>query len=395
MAVWKQLVLCLSVLFIAFVGFAWFVPGADAMLKRAGLPETMVAAITPSSSGGDAGGNPANGMRRGPGMGGGAAVVAEPVVMGVINDRLTAIGTGEAIQSVVVMPQLSGTLAEVLIKAGERVKKGQVIARLERREQEIARDRAEVALKSARERTALYSNLGSAASRIDAFDAGIAEENAVLELQTAELELSRRDIVAPIDGIAGIVTVVPGDNVTSSTPIVTLDDRSALLVDFWVPERFAPLIEEGQPLMATSVARPGQVYQGTVAAIDNRIDQASRTLRVRAGIMNEEDQLRAGMAFNVSMEFPGDLYPAVDPLAIQWDSDGSYVWHANEGKAEKVRVRIVQRNPDAVLVAAELEVGDQIVTEGVQRVREGAPVTLIGQEQPAESTPGGAPVASR
>lgn len=399
MAVWKQLVLCLSVLVAALFGFAWFIPGADAMLKQAGLPNTVVAAITPSAGGEEAGNGPGTGPgnanRRGPGAGSGASVVAKPVVLGRINDQLNAIGTGEAIQSVVVMPQVSGTLAEILIKSGERVTKGQVIARLERREQEIARDRADVALKSARERTALFSNLGSAASRIDAFDAGIAEENALLELQTAELELSRREILAPIDGIAGIVTVVPGDNVTTSAALATLDDRSELLVDFWVPERFSPLIQVGQPLTATSVARPGQLYEGTVAAIDNRIDEASRTLRIRAGIKNDDDQLRAGMAFNVSMTFPGDVYPAVDPLAIQWDSEGSYVWHVNEGKAEQVRVRIVQRNPNAVLLVADLQEGDQIVTEGVQRVREGGAVTLIGQEPPSAPAPGGEPVASR
>src|SRR5690606_5582252 len=140
-----------------------------------------------------------------------------------------------------------------------------------------------------------------------------------------ELNLKRREIVAPIAGVAGIVSVNAGDYVTTTTAIVTLDDRSNILVDYWVPERFAPIIDVGQPVQATAVARPAAVFDGVVEAIDNRIDETSRTLRIRARIENEDDDLRAGMAFAVSMRFDGETYPAVDPLAIQWDSGGSYV----------------------------------------------------------------------
>ena len=208
---------------------------------------------------------------------------------------------------------------------------------------------------------------------------------AKLALQNAELDLKRRDIVAPIAGIAGIITVNVGDYVTSTTTIATIDDRSELLVDFWVPERFTALIEVGQPLQATAVARPGDVFEGTVAAVDNRIDEASRTLRVRARIPNEKDDLRAGMAFTVGMTFAGERHPAVDPLAIQWDSKGAYVWRIKDGKAEKVEVRLVQRNPDAVLVQAALEEGDRVVTEGVQRVREGRGVRIDGEAPAADA----------
>lgn len=127
------------------------------------------------------------------------------------------------------------------------------------------------------------------------FDSEIAEQGARLQLQAAELNLARRNITAPIDGIVGIVPVNIGDNVTTSIPIVTLDDRSEILVDYWVPERFANTVSVGQPVEAMSVARPGQVFSGVVEAVDNRIDAASRTLRLRAKIDNSSDELRAGM----------------------------------------------------------------------------------------------------
>lgn len=429
MAFWKQLILSVAVLVAGLFLWVMFVPGAAGVLSRLGVPQGVVAILAPTADGegqgqskqgqgGQAGpgqnaggqgapGQPAqeqgakgqgaqgqNGNRRGAGAQ--PLVVVRPVEIGTVNDRLSALGTGDAIQSVTVMPQVAGTLSEIAIRSGDHIAKGQVIARLESEEQRIARDQAQVALKSAQEKNQLYENLKSAASRIDAFDAAIALEGAKLALASAELELKRREIVAPIDGVAGIVTVNPGDNVTTSTAIATVDDRSALLIDFWVPERFAPVIKVGHPLNATAVARPGKLYEGTVAAVDNRIDEASRTLRIRAKIANENDDLRAGMAFTVTMSFEGERHPAVDPLSVQWDSEGSFVWRIAGGKAEKVPVRIIQRNPDAVLVEAELAEGDPVVTEGVQRVRAGRAVQVIGDEAGRQSPANGEkPVASR
>lgn len=415
MAFWKQLTLSVAALVAGVFLWTWLVPGADGVLRRIGVPEGIVAFVSPAkpegaatATNGQGGSQPqgqAQGQSQGNGQGQGqggnrrgaaqALVVVQPVATGTVNDRLSALGTGEAIQSVTIMPQVSGTLSEIAIRSGDRITKGQVIARLENEEQRIARDQAQVALKSAEEKNQLYENLKSAASRIDAFDAAIVLEGAKLALSSAELELKRRDIVSPIDGVAGIVTVNPGDNVTTATAIATVDDRSELLVDFWVPERFAPIIEVGQPLTATAVARPGKLYSGSVEAVDNRIDEASRTLRIRARIANENDDLRAGMAFNVTMAFEGERHPAVDPLSVQWDSEGSFVWRVAAGKAEKVPVRIIQRNPDAVLVEADLAEGDRVVTEGVQRVRAGRPVQVVGDEAGAKPADGEKPVASR
>ena len=119
---------------------------------------------------------------------------------------------------------------------------------------------------------------------------------------------------------------------------------------------------------------------GVVSAIDNRIDAKSRTLHVQASIDNTQDVLRAGMSFQVEMRFPGDTYPAVDPLAVQWGADGAFVWLIEDGVARRVGVRIVQRNTDSILVSGELGTAGQVVTEGIHAVREGAPVRLVGGE---------------
>jgi RND family efflux transporter MFP subunit len=392
MRIWKQLLLSLAVLVAGL--FVWLLisPSAGATLVRFGVPQQLVAlmhapelpAAAPAGAGagrGNQSGSQGSGQGAGQAGGGrGTLVVAVPVVTGTVNDRLSAIGSGEAIQSVIVMPQSAGTIEEIRVAAGQAVKKGDVLARLDDEEQLIERDKAQVTLSSAVEKSNSYKNLQSM-PRLDVLDAQIAEKSARLALSTAEFNLRRRDIVAPIDGIAGIVSVNVGDNVTTQTSVVMLDDRSQILVDFWAPERFVTSLRPGMPVEATSVGRAGQMFSGTIESIDNRVDAASRTIRVRARIANERDLLRAGMSFSVAMRFPGEAYPAVDPLSVQWDAEGSYVWQVVDNKAKKVRVNIVQRNPDTVLVDAELRDKDLVVTEGLQRVREGQPVRIQGATQ--------------
>jgi RND family efflux transporter MFP subunit len=383
MRVWKQLLIGTGVIAAGVLLWGRFVPGANGMLEAAGLPGKLVAAIAPAGEDKADGGQKAGGRR---GFGNGPTLVAtKPVAMAVVNDRLNAIGDGEAIRTVTVTPYATGNLTDVLVQSGERVEQGQVIARLDSEEQKIAADQARVARDSAEQKLKRVQNLRSSTSLAELQDAETAVKASELALRNAELALSRRDITAPYGGVVGIISVNPGDYVTTSTAIARIDDRSEILVDFWVPERFATSVRVGGEVSATAVARPGETFSGTVQAIDNRIEQESRTLRVRARIANPEDVLRAGMSFQVTMRFAGDLYPSVDPLSVQWSADGSYIWRVKGDKVERVPVHIVQRNPDMVLVKAELAEGDQVVTEGVQTLRPGGAVRKVaeGEQAPA------------
>lgn len=377
MRIGKQLLVSLGLIAVGVLLWGRFAPGASDMLEAAGLPSRLVAAIAPSRDGAGEAGN-----RRG-GFGGGPALVAtRPVAIALVNDRLNAIGDGEAIRSVTVTPYATGNLTEVLVASGDRVGQGQVIARLDSEEQRIAAEQARVARDAAAQKLKRVESLrsASAVSTADFQEAESALKAAELALQSAELELRRRDIAAPLEGIVGIIPVNPGDYVTTSTVIARIDDRSEILVDFWVPERFATQVKVGAEVSATAIARPGEVFSGEIQAVDNRIDQESRTLRVRAQIDNPQDVLRAGMSFQVNMTFPGERFPSVDPLAVQWSAEGSYVWRVVGDKAEKVPVRIVQRNPDKVLVNAKLAENDAVIVEGVQRLAAGGAVKVVDGE---------------
>ena len=140
-----------------------------------------------------------------------------------------------------------------------------------------------------------------------------------------------------------------------------------------------------------------QTISGDVSAVDNRIDPESRTLKVEAEIANEAGRLKPGMSFSVSMAFPGEQFPSVDPLAIQWSSDGAYLWRLVDSKVEKVPVQIIQRNSDGIMVEADIKAGDQVVTQGIQQLTAGATVRLLddpngggGVAQGTDAKPAGA-----
>ena len=87
------------------------------------------------------------------------------------------------------------------------------------------------------------------------------------------------------------------------------------------------------------------------------------------------------MSFTVDMTFPGETFPSVDPLSIQWSNQGAYVWKIVDGKVKKGMVEIIQRNTDGVLVKGDVQPGDSVVTQGVLQLADNAPVRLLDQGQ--------------
>ncbi len=235
--------------------------------------------------------------RGGGGRGGARAmvVVTAPVAMATINDKLSAIGEGAATQSVTVMSPATGTLRELRVSPGQEVAANDVIGVLDADAQEIAAERARLAFTDAETALTRTNELARAnnATSVSVAAAQLAYDNARLELQNAELELTRRTITTPIAGTVGLFQVSAGNAVTAQSIVTTIEDISSIKVSFWVPERYAPSITVGMPLQASAVALPGITIAGTVSAVDNRIDTASRTLKVEAKIPNEDGRLQA------------------------------------------------------------------------------------------------------
>ncbi|MCV3273080.1 efflux RND transporter periplasmic adaptor subunit [Roseobacter sinensis] len=378
----RQLLLTLGLVSCSSLVAAHYSPNFNTTLGGLGLPTRLLDAIAKEDS--EAQSAQRERPPRGQGRGQAAIVTTAVVTTAALSDTAQAIGTSEALRSVSVVPFGGGVLTDVLVASGDMVAAGDLLARLESDAEQVARDRAAVALRLAETEYTRYESLArsNVASQTELESLRAARDDAELALREAEVALQRRSIFSPIGGVVGIVPVEVGDYVTTETEIAMVDDRSQVLVDFWLPERFVGMLALSQQVTATSLALERAQFTGEVNAIGSRVQTDSRTIQVRALIDNRNDLIRPGMSFSIEMTFDGDSYPAVDPLAVNWDGDGAYVWVVADGVATRTAARIVQRNADTVLIVSDLEAGAQVVTEGGLNVRDGAAVTLHGNVSP-------------
>lgn len=364
----RQLLLSAAVLGAALYVWIAHVPAAQPTLDRLGILDALGIEMQQASL------DPA-GPERG---GDGPRVVVAEVEERVLEDRVTAIGDGRAVRSVTVRSEAVGQITDLPVTAGQRVEAGDVVARLDAEAERIALERARLILEDARVDEARVRQLRGSGAITE-----VASREAELALRTAELaerqaifDLGQRRVIAPVSGVVGILDVEIGDRVAAREELATITDRSVILIDFRIPERVIGRTLLGMEVEVTPLGFAETTLAGEISAIDTVVDRASRTLRVQARVENAEDRLRAGMAFSVALTFPGETLLAVDPLALQWSSEGAFVWAVRDGRAERVPATIAQRNSGAVLVDAELRAGERVVVEGVQTLRPGSEVIV-------------------
>lgn len=367
----RQLVYACLAVAGAVVLWAVYVPSARPWLEPTGIYALL--GLEPPAD------QPAAGAARG-GFGGGAArVVVAEVAQARLNARVTAIGDGRALRSVAVRSDATGLIRELAVAPGSYVAAGTPIAQLDDAAERIALERARLMVADAAANLARLQTLSASGSvsAVQLREAELAVRTAELGVDQAEYDLAQRRIVAPIAGWVGLIEVDPGERIGTQDTIAVLTDRSSILIDFRVPERFIDRLEIGLPIEVTPLARPDVRLEGQIEAMDNVVDRASRTLRVQGRLDNADDRLRAGQAFGVALNFPGDPLPSVDPLAIQWSGEGAFVWAVRDGAAVRVPVAIRQRNSDSVLIEGALEPGELVIVEGVQTLRPGAAVEVV------------------
>ena len=298
-----------------------------------------------------------------------------------------AIGTGAALKSASIHPSVAGEVVAVAFKAGQRVKKGMALLRLDDKHQRLAVRLAEVAVKEAKRQFERMQQLAprGAASRARLETTQAEFESAELRLGQAKAAIRDRTVYAPFDGVIGLTEIEKGDRVTEDTMIATLDVRSHILIDFSLPENYAGRIKVGEPVVVQPWTMPDRKLRGTVFELGSRIDPVSRSLRVKAKIANADDAIRPGTSFEVRLAFKGRSYPVVREVAVLWSRDGAYVWRVAGGTIEKIFVKIVRRDKGRILVDGPLAAGDSIVVEGVQGLRNGQSVKAA----PFDKTPAG------
>ncbi|NMH59454.1 efflux RND transporter periplasmic adaptor subunit [Alteromonas ponticola] len=316
-------------------------------------------------------------------------VVTEAIKFEYENKKVEAVGTAEAFRSVTLYPAVDDEVTEVNFAPGDEVKKGDVLLRLDDRRQQVALKRAKLELSDAERslKRLQQSRKQGAVPQSDLDDAQTIFELAQVSVMEAQTELDDRQMLAPFSGIVGLTDVEVGDRITQQTAVTTLDDRSKLYINFKAPEAAVSLLLGSPEVQLQPWSERSTSLSAQIAQIDSRIDEVDRTMRARALLENVNDRFRPGMSFRVNLSVNGNLYAAVPEAALLWGATGAYLFKDNNGKAMKTNVTVHQRLRGTILVSGNLSEGDQLVVEGVQRLRHNQEIETQSARAQAKAQP--------
>ena len=362
---------------------------------------------------------------RGPGGGGrgpGGGRMMPPTTVGVANAEradipvyLDALGTVTATATTVVRPQVSGVLQKINYTEGQIVRPGQVLATIDPRPFQIAlmqasgqRQRDEAQLESAKVTLARYQTLlqedSIARQEVDTQAALVKQlQGTVMTDQAnenmAKLNLGYSEVKAPIGGRVGLRTVDVGNLVSSgdSNGVAVITQLSPIDVQFAVPQDQLPQLQarirEGATLPATALdrTRTDELAHGRFVALDNQVDVQTGTVKAKARFDNNDNKLFPSQFVNLRLQVRTIKNAVVVPVnAVRHGADGDFVYVLNRAQ-RTVSLRPVtrgQQTVDKIEITSGLQPGEQVITEGADRLKDGASVVLPG-DRPQTGGPGG------
>lgn len=330
----------------------------------------MVGSLGLAACGGGGGGPGGPG-----GVGGPPAVVTtQPAALADWTDRLDAIGTARASESIAITSKLSERVQRVRFESGQRVEAGQVLVDLDVGGDVADLDAARTAAREAQRQFERQRQLAEQklipTSQLDAQRA--ARDAAQAQVQQAMARVSDRAIVAPFAGVLGLREVSPGQLLGPGTTITTLDAIDTMQVDFSVPEVHLAKLKEGLAVEARSDAWRGDVFRGQILSVDSRIDIATRSVMVRAAVENTEGKLLPGMLLTLSVLQQQREALVVPEISVQQNGTLSFVYRVDaDGVAQMAPVKLGGRQAGRVEVLDGLAAGDRVVVDGTVKLRPG------------------------
>ncbi|WP_082191402.1 efflux RND transporter periplasmic adaptor subunit [Cellvibrio sp. pealriver] len=321
-----------------------------------------------------------------------APAAVEVIVQGVSVKSLTtnieALGTLKANESISLTSNETKKVTRINFEDGQRVDKGQVLVEMTSREEsallEEARFNADEAKKQL-DRVRELAKRGAAAQslldqRIREFEAARARYNAT------ESRLKDLILLAPFSGVVGLREVSVGALVSPGDQITTLNDDSKMKLDFTVPAVYLRSLSVGLPIVAKSRDLGDKLFHGEVFSIDNQIDDVTRSIKVRALLNNEEHELKQGMLMLVDLKAGARDALVISESALVPLGSNNFVFVLKQDQGSSVverrQISIGERLPGAVEVLKGLDIGDKVVTHGLQKIRPGQKVSVMAEEKP-------------
>ncbi len=299
-----------------------------------------------------------------------------------------AVGTLVAVEGVSLGAEVSGRVREIDFESGARVKRGDVLVRLDTSAEEAQLAAATADAELARATLARTSKLrqGEANAQADLDAAQARAKGADAAVANLRAMIAKKTIRAPFDGRIAIRQVSLGQILAPGAPIASLQEVSPIYVDFWVPQQALRDLQRGERVQLRTDAFPDATWGGEVTTVNPEVDPATRNILVRATVANDDGRLRPGMYGSVEVLSTQKRSVLMVPAtAVLYAPYGDSVFTIEEQKgpagktltvARQKFVRLGERRGDLVEVASGLQAGQTVVSSGAFRLRNGATVAV-------------------
>ena len=299
-------------------------------------------------------------------------------------NTLNAIGTVAAVQGVTVSADLPGVVDRITFDSGKAVEKGDVLVQLDTRQEQAQLAGAESQLELARLSHERMKGLveQDAVSRAEYDTAAASLKQADARLNEIRATIERKTIHAPFSGVLG-------------APVVPLHSLDPIYVNFAVPQQDTAQMRTGRTVHVTLTEPSGGEFNGRISAIDSVVDQATRNVQVQATLPNPGARLRPGMFVQAQVMLGAEQrVVALPATAINYAPYGDSVFIVGDMKNEQgqsyrgVRQQVVKLGPargDQIAVFSGIKPGEEVVTSGVFKLRNGAPIQVNNSVQPGNN----------
>jgi membrane fusion protein (multidrug efflux system) len=317
--------------------------------------------------------------------------------------QLSSVGTVTAMRGVDVTTEIAGLVRHVNFKSGQDVKAGQLLVQLND-DSDVAQlhslqAAAELAVTVLTRDKAQLAAQAISQAQVDGDIADLKSKRALVEQQKATIE--KKAIRAPFSGELGITTVNPGQYINPGDKIVSLEKIDPIYIDFFVPQKQVAGLSIGQNLSLLNDAYAGVSFAGKITALNPKIDPATRNVQVEATLANGKHQLLPGMFANVKVDMgEKKRYLTLPQTAITYNPYGSTVFvikpddKKDAKKDDKGNTQLVTQQVfvttgltrgDQVAILGGLEAGQQVVTSGQLKLKNGTPVVVDNTVLPSNS----------
>lgn len=320
-----------------------------------------------------------------------AVVAAATVQQAQWLSSLTAVGSLTAVEGVDVSNEVVGKIKAIHFESGQSVKKGQLLVELD-----ADTDQAEL--------KGLQAELQLAQSQLQRSEKMIAKKylsqadydqnhaqlvQAMAAVEAKRTRIQKKHIQAPFAGELGIRQVDLGQYLAEGTPIVSLQQLDPIFLDFTIPERYMSQLNKRQAVLATVQAYPDKEFNGKIFAISPAVERETRSIKVRAQMINKDKVLRPGMFVQVKIE-SGHSIPVLTlpDTAISYNPYGNSVFliePTDKGLIVQSRQIVSgESRQGRVEIISGLQADDRVVSAGQVKLRNGMPVTIDNQPAPGE-----------